>query len=515
MVLFKIALRNLREHKSKTLIIGIIVGLGIMILLIGNSMMDTATKGLAKTYWNNFTGHIMISGSTKGDLTLFGPQSMNSMNESIPKIPDYFKVKDYVSSLPGVEAVSPQAFGMSTIRTEGDDSESSTTFTQLFGIDPELYRKMFPDNLEITEGSFIPEGEEGLMLSEHVKEALEEDLGRKLKPGDKVLLTSMNDLSGMKIREVPIRGIFRFKYSNPALDRISLIDMQNLRVLNGMTVTAAKDIKLSKNEETMLNNVDDNSLFGGGASGEAGSASGSDISSDTDSDTGLVETATVQKKKYTESVLLNILGDKSVREKLSKTDSGAWHFLLIKLNNPARARSVIREINTYFKNNNINARAVDWLSGAGMIAQMSSNIKTIFNVIVLIIAIVAIIIMMNTIVISVTERIPEIGTMRAIGAQKSFIRRMIIVETLMVSVIFGIIGIALGGLVLLFLYLKGIPATNIFFQILFGGKVLHPVMSVQSLVLSLVVTATIGILASLYPVSVALKIQPVQAMQRT
>ena len=122
---------------------------------------------------------------------------------------------------------------------------------------------------------------------------------------------------------------------------------------------------------------------------------------------------------------------------------------------------------------------------------------------------------MNTIVISVTERIPEIGTMRAIGAQKSFIRRMIIVETLMVSVIFGIIGIALGGLVLLFLYLKGIPATNIFFQILFGGKVLHPVMSVQSLVLSLVVTATIGILASLYPVSVALKIQPVQAMQRT
>ena len=73
MVLFKIALRNLREHKSKTLIIGIIVGLGIMILLIGNSMMDTATSGLAKTYWDNFTGHIMISGSTKVDLTLFGP----------------------------------------------------------------------------------------------------------------------------------------------------------------------------------------------------------------------------------------------------------------------------------------------------------------------------------------------------------------------------------------------------------------------------------------------------------
>ncbi|NOY09808.1 MAG: FtsX-like permease family protein, partial [Spirochaetes bacterium] len=126
-----------------------------------------------------------------------------------------------------------------------------------------------------------------------------------------------------------------------------------------------------------------------------------------------------------------------------------------------------------------------------------------------------VIIMMNTIVISVTERIPEIGTMRAIGAQKGFVRRMIIAETLMVSVIFGIIGIILGALVLGVLYLKGIPASNIFLQILFGGKVLHPVMSVQSLVLALVVTAVIGIIASLYPVSVALKIQPVKAMQRT
>ncbi len=481
-----------------------------MILLIGNSMMDTAARGVQKTYWDNYTGNIMISGSVKGGLTLFGPQSMNRMNEPVPRIPDYFKVKDYVTSLPDVEMVSPQAFGISIVRTEGNDSDSASTFTQLFGIDPGMYRKMFPGNMEITEGKFIPEGKEGILLSQTVKESLEEDLGRSIKPGDKILLTSMNDLSGLKIREVPVRGIFRFKYSNPSLDRISLIDIQNLRVLNGMTVTAAREIKLTKSEKSMLNTMDDNSLFGGGAS--AGNAVSGGVFGE---NTGLVENTVTTTKKYSEKALLNILGNTGARNALSKTDSGAWHFLLVKLKNPAKTNRVIREINTYFKQNNIKAQAVSWLDGAGILAQMTYNIKNIFNVIILIIAIVAVIIMMNTIVISVTERIPEIGTMRAIGAQKSFVRRMIIAETLMVSVIFGIIGIILGGLVLGVLYLKGIPASNIFLQILFGGKVLHPMMSVQSLVLALVVTAVIGIIASLYPVSVALKIQPVKAMQRT
>jgi len=35
-VLVKIAIRNLREHKSKTLIIGIIIAIGITVMLLGN-----------------------------------------------------------------------------------------------------------------------------------------------------------------------------------------------------------------------------------------------------------------------------------------------------------------------------------------------------------------------------------------------------------------------------------------------------------------------------------------------
>ncbi len=64
-------------------------------------------------------------------------------------------------------------------------------------------------------------------------------------------------------------------------------------------------------------------------------------------------------------------------------------------------------------------------------------IRIVFSVAILIVAIVAIIIIMNTLVISVIERTGEIGTMRALGAQKPFVWLMFLVETLTVTIVFG------------------------------------------------------------------------------
>jgi len=120
---------------------------------------------------------------------------------------------------------------------------------------------------------------------------------------------------------------------------------------------------------------------------------------------------------------------------------------------------------------------------------------------------------MNTLVISVTERATEIGTMRALGAQKSFIRRMILWETVLTSGIFGLIGAVVGLIVLWILGATGIEAPNIFFEMLFGGKVLHPVPSPGAIAASLFIVIAIAVAASLYPLRIALKTPPVKAMQ--
>jgi putative ABC transport system permease protein len=71
-----------------------------------------------------------------------------------------------------------------------------------------------------------------------------------------------------------------------------------------------------------------------------------------------------------------------------------------------------------------------------------------------------------------------------------------------------------GSLTIGFLNLLGLPASNLFLQIMFGGSTLRPILSISSLFLSIIAVAAIGVIASLYPTSVALGVSPVQAMQR-
>ncbi|MGI6608960.1 MAG: ABC transporter permease [Limnochordia bacterium] len=492
-VIWKIAFRNLRQHKTKTLIIGVIISIGIAVLVVGNSLLDTATAGIKQAYVDNYTAHIIVTGKHRGDLSLFGS---NSMDEGIPMIPEFEKVLECVSSLPEVEAYSPQATNQVVISV-GDKVRG---FAQLFGIEPTLYRSMFSNNLELIEGEFLAPGEEGILLSEKTAKQVSRKLDRPVAPGDSLLLTGMSLTSGTRIREVEIKGIFRFRHPDPQIEMVSLIDITNLRALAGMNVQRSSEIMLEEKEEALLGEISEEMLFGEGEESLFGGP--------------LVGKADVVQQRYTEDALLNVLGDTSEAEPEQEEDySGAWHFLLLKLKNPRHIAAVEKQLAQFLDDEGIEASLQGWTEGAGMMAQMSTGVKTVFNVIVLIVAVVAVIIIMNTLVISVTERISEIGTMRAIGAQKSFVRRMITLETIVISGVFGMLGVAIGSLILLILNLAGIRATNVFLRVIFGGEVLRPTLSGSSVVMSLVTVTVIGIVASLYPVSIALRVQPVKAMQ--
>ncbi|MBN1699434.1 MAG: ABC transporter permease [Spirochaetales bacterium] len=494
MALIKIAWRNIREHKVKTFIIGIIVTLGITILVTGNSMMETAARGIRKNYIENYTGHLIVTGESDMNLTLLGAMDINSFNEAMPVVPHYSEIKEFAASLPEVEAVSGQAAGRAQI-SYGEDNRS---FTILFGIEPGEYAAMFPGNIDILDGEFLTPGVKGILLSKRVAKRMNNGDGAEIKAGDKVLLTGFSAGAGAKIRELNVTGIFRFKSSNVQLDMVSLIDIDSLRALNGMTLGAELEVETTKEETNLIETFD-----GTSPSASEDDMFGSDI----------VEAVDEESGKHTSENLDSILGDIAERELYSQVDSGAWHFLLIKLKSQDFISKVKAELISFFREKGLLADIADWKSGAGPMGQMADVIQIVFNAVVLIIAVVAVIIIMNTLVISVTERIPEIGTMRALGAQKGFVRKMIIIETTMISTAAGLIGIVLGSAILFILGKTGIEAPNIFFEIIFGGKILYPAVSLPSIAMSLAIIVGIGILASLYPVSIALRIQPVRAIQ--
>ena len=63
---------------------------------------------------------------------------------------------------------------------------------------------------------------------------------------------------------------------------------------------------------------------------------------------------------------------------------------------------------------------------------------------ILIIFLVALVIINNAMVMATLERVKEIGTLRAIGAQRRFILAMLVIESIVVGLIFGGLGAGAG-----------------------------------------------------------------------
>jgi putative ABC transport system permease protein len=486
-LLVRLAARNLIEHKTKTFIIGSIVALGIAVLIIGNSMMDSASRGIEKVYIDNFSGNIVISGKTDTSLSLIGYQSPNKINEGIPTIPEFARVMEFADAHPRIEKTTSQITGKAIISSETGDN----LFVFLFGVEPISYRRFFPQSIELLEGEFLEPDQEGILISEYTAHQIQDKQKRPIHIGDSLILSSISNTMGMKVREVTVRGVFRFIHSNQFMDQINFLDIGNLRLLAGLTVASAEAFDLEEAETALFDSENPDSLFGKEMLEEP-------------------EGAEIPIGKR----LLEPLGNAGAERPPSQVDTGAWHFILIRLKEASAQDAVISDMEAFFEEEDLQAQAVEWSVGAGRMATMAYSFKTVFNLTILIVAVVAVIIIMNTLVISVTERVTEIGTMRALGAQRAVVRRMISLETLLISGIFGAAGILAGSALLAVLNLTGIRADNIFLEILFGGKVLHPTLSAPAIALALVGISAIGVLASLYPAALALRIQPVQAIQK-
>ena len=155
-----------------------------------------------------------------------------------PRLDGYQQLLQAVADHPDVTAWSPQASDAASVNLAGEDGASlGESFTQLWGVEPARYREAFPEAAELIAGSFLEPDQVGLVLSEEVATDLGESAEREIRPGDRLLLTATTD-AGIKVREVPVTGIFRFRNALPQLNFVSFVDITTLRTLTGMTVSA-------------------------------------------------------------------------------------------------------------------------------------------------------------------------------------------------------------------------------------------------------------------------------------
>lgn len=142
---------------------------------------------------------------------------------------------------------------------------------------------------------------------------------------------------------------------------------------------------------------------------------------------------------------------------------------------------------------------------AGSFSRLLSSIKTRDRWLIVLSLLVCVVGIVNAMLMSVTERFREIGTMKCLGALDKFIVRIFLLESSGLGVIGTVTGILVGFFLTMFRYSytygfypwKYFPALNL----------------LQSAVLSLFIGTLLSVLAAIYPAWTAAKMEPVVAMR--
>lgn len=113
---------------------------------------------------------------------------------------------------------------------------------------------------------------------------------------------------------------------------------------------------------------------------------------------------------------------------------------------------------------------------------------------------------MNIMLVSVVERTKEIGLRKALGARKPDILAQFLVESSVLSLVGGLIGILLGwGLASL---ISGLGVS-----LLGPGNTFNAAISLDSVLLATLFAAAVGIFFGIYPANRAANLQPVEALR--
>lgn len=154
----------------------------------------------------------------------------------------------------------------------------------------------------------------------------------------------------------------------------------------------------------------------------------------------------------------------------------------------------------------------DWRGTAGGAATYVFLMQIVLYIGVFMLGGIVLILTMNSLVMSVFERTSEIGTMRAIGAQRGFVQRLFIIETSALTLLSGCAGILAGFALVSVLNRVPLRFNNQILVLLFGGTSLRPGISGWNAAVSVLAAVVLGLVAWVYPVRLALRIQPVRAI---
>nr|MBA3686967.1 FtsX-like permease family protein [Planctomycetota bacterium] len=112
----------------------------------------------------------------------------------------------------------------------------------------------------------------------------------------------------------------------------------------------------------------------------------------------------------------------------------------------------------------------------------------------------------NSMLMSVTERFREIGTMKCLGAPAAFIRQIFFLESALLGVVGGVAGAVLGGVASVIGYAATYGPGPVFAGMAWGTLCAH-------LTAAGALSVVLAVTAAVYPAAVAARMRPSDALR--
>ena len=181
--------------------------------------------------------------------------------------------------------------------------------------------------------------------------------------------------------------------------------------------------------------------------------------------------------------------------------------MVAKTNAGANTKTVVLRITERLKKTHEEDEFVV-MSSQQMIETMQSAFKVIevvFGGIAAVSLIVGGVGIANTMIMNVLERTREIGILKATGASNTQVMKIFIVESAIIGLIGGSIGIVFGYFIS--------KLINVVAAVVLGPGILSTVVTGQMVVLALSFSLIVGVLSGVYPAYKAVQLDPVEALR--
>jgi putative ABC transport system permease protein len=465
MITFTIALRYLLRRKARMATIGALVFLGTVVIIFGETFCLSARHFSQASIVNYFTG----------DLILFSDKSKEkpspfSFTTPLPVIGQPHDIEAWLDTNPlvGSHVAIAQNYGLMSVDTNGKKTEVPFIF---YAVDPGRYRATF-SNISIVNGSYFVgdsgKAAPGVVLSAFQRDIYAKNYNVRLDPGDRVTLLSLTDGGSVNAYPSKIVGIYEPKYYKNVFNYINFLDITSYARLYNFTGVDTASLPPAFNRAL---------------------ASGSD-----DEIFGLARTASFDHIDAAQLVSRELTG---------------YTMIAVKLKESAGAAQFIESL----KRPGFGVKAANWKEASGFFAGVAIIIQSVIYGATFLIFLIVVFILMNTLIIGVLERTGEIGTLRAMGGEKGFIRAMFLWESLLLNGAAAFIGMIVSlALIILLQHTGGVGLPDVMAQYLVGGGALQLLLSARPFGEAMAIVLLASTLATLYPISVAVKITPLKAM---